>query len=525
MKDNLCMRKIEKALSLVMVGVMLMTGCGPIESTEPYIKEKKIRAKEDAAEEMPKAEIQDMLQEKPEVTEQEEIDYPFPYSVEGWRLVLCTENTAEGKNTYRFRLYDDSDDLVQDFPCKLETEELTFRFDKLYNQWAALAVFPSDAEINHENGLLFTWDYEIEGFVEEPIEIPWYDQAYDNHNTFIVAEKDEQHNTETKTIYCFNSKTRQPVELRKWNVSWNEQQREGMVGELRIWDCLEEAELYNGEIEWKAPGQLVNDEYYQALFQEELQYPWNLSADETIPTAKYILGSEDDWDLENIDYESRDTLLADCGFQDTEPSYQYYDDYGNLELELYLDESSGKGCGLYYSHGFNYDLEKVVWSINGFIFEGIGTTEWEDDTYSLLTWEGTDAREHGDVTQVIYGYADNGELSSYEVRGITEYVRFRWEEGIESSDDTLLLIDWVYRSDGTLYRKYYHHDSMTYGTAGQTQRVYYDEQGRPVYRYEYATHGSYDYYYIYEGEKTIPKYCLLLDQNGGYSVPSMYVYR
>lgn len=505
------------AASLMMGTILLMAGCGKSEGAEANITEKTTESET--------AGIQDTEQGEADAIEQEEINYPFPYGKEDWRLELCTENTPEGKNAYRFRLYDDADSLVQDFPCELIAENLLFRFDRLYNQWAALAVFPADAEESRADGLLFTWDYEIQGFVEEAIEIPWYDQVYDNSNTFIVTETDEQNNIEMKTIYCFNSRTRQPVELRRWTVSWNGEQSEGATGELYILDCLEEAELYNGVIEWKAPGQLVNDEYYQSLFKEDLHYPWGLTVDETISTAKYILGGKNDWDLENIDYESRDALLVDNGFQDTEAFYRYYDDYGNLELELYLDESSGKGCGFHYSHGFNYDLEKVIWSINGFIFEGIGTIEWEDDTFSLLTWEGMDAREHEDVTQVIYGYADNGELSSYEVRGITEYVRFQWEEGVESLDDTLLSIDWVYRSDGTLYRKYYHHDSMSFATTGQSQWVYYDELGRPVYRHEYITHGSYDYYYIYDRENTIPKYCLSLDQNGGYSIPLMYVYR
>lgn len=359
---------------------------------------------------------------------------------------------------------------------------------------------------------------------ETDVEFPYDEyEKLDDFGTYLVTEQDEQNHTETKTIYYFNSHTEQPVALRVWNMSWDEEQREGMAVELHIWDCLEEAQLYNGAVEWKGPNLPVNDAYYQDLFMKDLHRPWNLSADETIPTAKYVCGSEDDWDLENIDYESREELLSDCGFQDEEPYYQYFDRYGNTELELWFDESAGKGCGFYYSYGFNYDLDKVTWC-TGFIFEGISVGEWVDDTYSLLTWEGTDAAEQEDVTQVIYGYADNGELSSYEVRGITEYVRFQWEEGVESSDDMLLSIDWIYRSDGTLYRKYYAHDAMSFATTGQSQRVYYDEQGRPIYKYEYITHGSYDYYYIYEGDDTIPKYCLLLDQNCGYSIPVMYVY-
>lgn len=352
-----------------------------------------------------------------------------------------------------------------------------------------------------------------------------YEQI-DDH-TFLVTDKQE--NTETKEIYYLDSENGQPVELRNWTLTWTGEE-DGMV-QLYIWDCIEKAEIYDGEpydgeVEWKALAKLADDEYFQDLFWKDLHRPGNPSADVTIPTAKYTLGSEDAWDfgLENIDYESRDALLVDCGFQDAEPFYQYYDRFGNLELELYFDESTGKGCGFQYSHAFNRVLEKIVWC-NGFIFEGTSSEEWEDDTYSLLTWENADAREQENVTQVTYEYTYDGKLSCYEVRGITDLAEVQWYEGLEITDVFFLSIDWVYRSDGTLYRKYYNHNSMVFSTTGQSQWVYYDEQGRPIYRHEYITHGSYDYYYIYSGENERPSYCLTLDQNGGYSIPILIIYR
>lgn len=72
---------------------------------------------------------------------------------------------------------------------------------------------------------------------------------------------------------------------------------------------------------------------------------------------------------------------------------------------------------------------------------------------------------------------------------------------------------------------HYHHDSLTFGTYMQSQDVYYDELGRPVCRYEYITHGSYESYFIYDGDKAQPKYGLILDQDGGYSFPVMVVYQ
>ena len=522
---------IIKAAALVLTEVMLLTGCGTTADEETGNTEKSAAAGELAG--MPDTtqdgtEVTGTMgapQDGSVITEQDKIDYPFPYGVEGWRLVLCTAQAAGGENAFRFRLYDEDKKLVQEFPCEIEADDLTFRFDReLYNQWASLAVYPADAETNSVDGLLFTWNYEEQRFDEDPIEIPWYDEVIGYH-TFLVT--DRQENSETKVIYRLDSEIRQPIELRDWTLSWDEDG--DRTAQLYIWDCIDESVIYDGVLydgieAWKAVGRLANDEYYRELFLKDLRYPGSLAVDGTVSTAKYIIGGEDSWHLENMDYESREALLTDCGFQDTEPYYQYFDRFGNVELELYFDGNAGRGCGFRYSNGLNYELEKVTWCIDGFIFEGMSSEEWEDDSYSLLTWGDGDALEHEDITQVFYEYTDDGKLSSYEVRGLTENTEIQMREGMEVTDDFFLSIDWVYRSDGTLYRKYYNHNSRVFGTAGQSQWTYYDEAGRPVYRHEYITHGSHEYYYIYDGENEKPSCCLLLDRDGGYSIPLMIVY-
>lgn len=518
-------KSIQKYIILCIITALLLGGCGN-KGNDTAAEAQSIDAV-DAGTDTTNVERRDVNEESSEqtVSEFDVVDYPFHHDVEGWQIVLCRKGSTEKGNTYLFRLYDATGDLVQEFPCDLEAEKFIFRFDRwLYNQWASLAVFPADAETSHAGGLVYAWDYEGQRFIEAPIEIPWYEEV-NNDYTFLVTDRQEK--AETKAIYRIDSEIRQAVELRNWTLTWTGE--EDGQAELYIWDCIEEAVLYDGviydgESEWKALGKLSDDEYFQDLFRKDLHAPRSISADETIRTAKYILDSESSWgyDLENIDYESRETLLADCGFQDAEPFYQYYDRFGNLELELYFDESTGRGCGFRCSHAFNHESQKIGWC-NGFVFEGISTEEWEDDTYSLLTWEGVDAREHKDVTQVNYEYTDDGRLSYYEVRGIADLAEVQWYEGMEITDEFFISIDWVYRSDGTLYRKYYNHNSMVFATTGQSQWVYYDEQGRPVYRHEYITHGSYDYYYIYVGENKKPSYCLSLDQNGGYSIPVMSV--
>ena len=526
-------RKVKAAL-FVLAGIVLMTGCGTgtvgdrdteKDSRANTAEPETIRDRKAESARSKTAETTGTMREETKAVEQDKIDYPFPDSMKNWKLVLCTEQTAGKGNDFLFRLYDEEKELVQEFSCEIEAEELAFRFDRdLYDPWAGLAVYPADAELSHTDGLLFSFDYDTDRFVEEPIEIPWYDEVIGYHTLLVT---DRQENVETKTIYSLDKEIRQPIKLRTWTLSWDGE--ESGTARLHIEDYIEEAVLYDGilydgEEGWKALGKLADDDYFQDLFFHDLHYPWRPSIDDKIATAKYVIDEDGGWDLENLEYESKEALLEDCGFQDAEPFYQYYDDFGNIVLELYYDESAGKGCGFRNSHAFNYESGKVFWC-DGFIFEGTSAHKWEDDTYSLLIWGEQDAREEEDVTQVLYKYTDDGKIVSYEVRGLTEDTELRFDEGMEVSDDFLVSIDWIYRSDGTLYRKYYYHNPRVYGTSGQSQETRYDELGRAIYSYEYITHGFIEYYYIYDGDNMQPKYCLSLDQNMGYSVPDMIIYK
>ena len=167
-----------------------------------------VLAETDAVEETLESGTQDAVQDESNKTQgqdrsdimaQDIIDYPFPYGVEGWRLLLCTDKAAGEENAFRIRLYDEDRNLVQEFSCEIGAEELIFCFDReLYNQWASLAVYPEDAETSRADGLLFAWNYEEQRFDEDPIEIPWYDEVIGYH-TFLVT--DRQENCETKIIY------------------------------------------------------------------------------------------------------------------------------------------------------------------------------------------------------------------------------------------------------------------------------------------------------------------------------------
>lgn len=459
------------------------------------------------------------------VLEIEIVDYPFSYGMKDWRLILCEQEIGDEESGYRFRLYDGEGNLKQDFPCDMEADRFVFRFDALYDDGIDLVVFPADAETDHTNGLLFAWDYRNNRFIEEPIMLPWYEEINNNseqinhHNAFLVTDK--QDSIEIETIYCINRETRQLVELRNWTLTHDE--GGDNKGELYIWDCLAKTVLYDGEVQWNSTGELINDEYYQDMFWADLQHPRYCSSDTEIYTAKEAYDENGIRDFEEMTYESREAFLDDYGFGDAEPFYQYYDRFGNLEMELYLDKDVGMGCGFYYTYEFNYELYKTA-RCSAFVFDRISEEEWNDDTFSTLTWYEQDAQLYTDNPRLISQYTDDGRLSFYQVRGITEETEQKWSEGIESMDDPLLTIDWIYRNDGTLYHKYYYHDSAMFAATGYSQDVYYDELGREVYRDEYVAHGAVDWFYIYDDDNRKPHYCLLLDQKGVYSVPMMLVY-
>lgn len=212
--------------------------------------------------------------------------------------------------------------------------------------------------------------------------------------------------------------------------------------------------------------------------------------------------------LVNVDYRDKEDFLADYGFSEAEPFYEYYDQFHNLIMELYFNPQTGQGCGICSRYYFNYGLEKTA-SREGFVIGETGTDSWKpQDIFSRLPVSGKDIREyHMPGYREICEYTDDGRLSSFEARGIDE----REHEPVEVS---LLSMDYIYRSDGTLCHKEYHHDPMLFGTTCQSQLSDYDEQGRLVFSYGYMTHGALEDYYIYREDSMEPAYRLHLDWGG-----------
>lgn len=450
------------------------------------------------------------------------LDFPFGEDMgeetENWSLVLHTEENGRGNVTHSLRLYDDMANLMQELDCPLDSERLTVRFDQLadfenrwYDQYADVEIFASDAAKTGAEGFLYIWSGSESAFEEEPIKIPWYEEAGDGY--YVVRRVEDKR--ESKEIYYINGETREPVRMRSWELTWEND--ESRAARLRIEDCLEQTALYDGAVEQYAPTYLAHSDYYETLFRQDMYRLTDYRPEDKITVSNLLLADDSEWkttDEPIQEYESREEFLAFCGFAGQKPYYQYYDALGRLELELYLDETAQRGCGFLYAYYRNFKLERVA-ECQGFLFEGIEQRTWEDDTYSRLIYDGGDAAAGENVTRITSADTADGRPLSYEVRCVTDTVQSLWAEGItsESADESLLSIDWLYRGDGSLYCREYSHNPIIFGTTAQVRRTYYDELERSVYRYEYITHGSLNSYYLYEGDAAGPKYGLTFDHD------------
>lgn len=458
------------------------------------------------------------VQDISDIIELQQVDYPFGHGKEEWRLMLyrtVSESGAEHTDSgYLFRLYDGSGEPVQEFPCEIEAEELLFRFDRLYGYGNDLEVFSADAEETGTTGLLFAWDYETKCFQEEPIVIPWYEKGDNILYDTAYLVRNTWNNVEEESICRINPKTRQPVELRRWTLT-EPVDGEG-PGYLEIWNCLKQVALYEGEVEWNEIGEPVNGKYYQGIYWRDLEDFWDHEQEQEI-TVLVVTWDGEKENFENRVYESTEAFLADFGFGNAEPFYEYGDANQEPVLELYFDEETGQGCGLYYNYGYNYELEEIVESY-GFVFQHVETKEWiPEETFSTLSVFGEDAGTRQTLGySETYKYTDDGKLSSFEARGTVPDI---------NTELSLLSMDYYYRGDGTLSYKAYHHNTRAFYTSRSSEKSWYDELERLVYRHSYITHGSLEYFYIYEDDGERPAYILVLDMYSDAAWPNMYVCR
>ena len=324
---------------------------------------------------------------------------------------------------------------------------------------------------------------------------------------------EDNHTDQVKRLYQVNEPKGCMEETRWWKL-----QKE--IGQLEIWDVLENQSIFEGPVSLDETGNLVNEKYYDRLLWEGLCQLWDYTEETSIRIWVDSNRTKDHM----REYESREAFLLEAGFEDAVPMYQYYDRYHNLRLELYMDESAEQLCGLVYCYYFNSNREKCV-DRYGFTIDDVGERNWEEDTvFSLKSVYGTDGADAVEDFEETVEYTEAGNPDFYKSQGLMEHRRD--EDGaLELAPVSVLELDYVYRDDGTLYCRDYTHNPSIFGTTLCSLESYYDEKRRVVYESGYITHGQLEYFYIYgeEGEK--PEYFLTVDYGGGYAIPTMERYR
>lgn len=204
--------------------------------------------------------------------------------------------------------------------------------------------------------------------------------------------------------------------------------------------------------------------------------------------------------LQLVNQRDRETFLSANGIPaNARPFYQYWDEDRALRLEIYYDFALKNGVGIFYNQLQEPDI------MCGFLVGELEPGIWEDDKFSV------DIRGGASL-----GLENYKETITYNDLEKPEYF---CSEGIVTSTKepylgNIVEINFTYREDGTLQKKDCHYNSWVFGTTRQSEYLLFDGQERLVYTDAYITHGYLEDYYIYEGGKNKPSYCLTLDHMG-----------
>ncbi len=515
----------KENLTVLLIGMLCVigkAGCSR-EETQSQVKFMEPALQEESqSQEKEQSSETDTVEEEISYLKEIPVDFPFDEwdACESYSLTLALRNEPAGM--YELRLSDGAGVVLQQISCGSLTEPLEFRFDGLSSaaRGADLEIFSADSD----KGLLYAW--EGERFLEEPITIPHYSKLVGS--AMLVVEEDDT--LEEKTLYQLNEGQRCVEQARSWRL-------EKDTGALAIQNDLDNQVVFQGTALLNDEGALVNETYYQMLFENAL-YWWCEEPEETTvsvwfdePRSESTMESNGMEAFENVqkvvfgndghsaEYESREAFLADCGFSDSEPMYEYYDQNGNVQLELYRDEATDQFCGIVYEYCMN--SEKKKWAtMCGFTFNSL----WEQEWTGGISFLGTNIYEDdmGAYEEVIE-YTPTGLLENVRYQGVT----LRQQELGEVPEElsTVMEVNYVYRDDGTLYYREYWHDAMEFGTSLSYLHSFFDDSARVVYERGYITHGALEYYYIYEGEGKNPAYCLEIDHNLGYAIPNIVRYQ
>lgn len=501
--------KFKRIVIEILIFVMLlgtMAGCDSNKEEQRQIEDSQEQRTED---ELLSAWEEEQAEREETKNEEIPIDFPFLDS-EAYMLTLASIEDAPEE--YELRLYGQAGEIRQQISCGKLAEPIQFTYDGLsYGAHHDLEIFPAEGS----TGMLFIWEDGC--FAEEGIEIPRYVEL--RNAAMLTITKDEK--CLEKKIYLLNEDKGRIEEVRSFELRKD-------TGFLKIWDGLEKQSLFEGNVRLDENGNLVNQEYCELLLWSDINKLWNYQGESSIDTwvgekapeetetkgidsfegvQNYVFGNPG----HTQEYESRQALLRDFGFADSEPMYQYFDRYGNLQLELYADENVENICGLSYEYGFNSELEKTV-SMTGFTLCMIPEAEWQKpEIYLTQSVYGTDGKEWVEEYEEIIEYRDDGQPDFFKTKGTVD----------GRADETVLEINYIYREDGTLFSRDYSHNTMLFSTTLCSLKSYYDENERVVFERGYITHGHCEYYYIYEDESDTPSYVLYIDYNLNYAIPSM----
>lgn len=480
-----------KTITLFLICLLWLTAC----SSPDIAIETTSLSEEMSTEQMPV--LQTSFEQEAEESEIH-IYFPFPGSMIESSLSLVPSKGTPGQ--YDLRLYDASGRIVQQFPCGALTEPMDFFYDDLvHDTYEDLEIFSEGSQ----TGILVVWDWKADKFCEDIIEIPRYDKVVGNR--FMTSSEDALSNRLEHRIYEVYEGAKDPEEIRIWTLQKD-------TGMLAIWDCMKKQNIFEGKVELDEENNVINREYYDHLFWSRI---YSIGNDPETPTISVWVESETSHMEE---YPDRETFLANFGFADKSPIYQYFNVQNDLELELYLDETTGWSCGLVHCYSYTKDWEKIDYP-HGFAFSSIRDADWKEaDPFNLKSVKGTTGENQVIAYEENLEYTKDNKPDHFDSKGVITWLK----DGHDGEDkDSILCINLTYRDDGTLFYRSYKHNPYMFGTGCMSMYSYYDEAERLVYTYEYITHGAFEYYYIYEGAGRKPKYCLKLD----YIYPVMIRYR
>lgn len=206
-----------------------------------------------------------------------------------------------------------------------------------------------------------------------------------------------------------------------------------------------------------------------------------------------------------------------------EPYYTYYDEEGNPKFEIYFDKS-GVGCGVCYD-AYEYEHSGEP---KGFVFREYYETAWEEENPALWYepreyFKDVESCKTGEYSEIRnyeeqYEYNDDGLITGFFAKGETDLFTNEWIP-VNIASYTC-----EYHENGSKKKEELFRHSLLFGTFMSTAECRYDETGRIVYIRSYITHGSLEYFFIYEDDGDIPAYGVVIDHYPGMDDGVLYRY-